>query len=114
VWIEDHLSYDNARIPEVLIRVGQRLDDADLLRDGATMLHWLESVCRQGRHYRFPGNRGLTDPREINWSGDEQPLEASAMADAHEAWYSSATTGWVSHWSTSPLERDATGSAPTV
>jgi hypothetical protein len=87
VWIEDHLSYDNARIPEVLIRVGQRLDDADLLRDGATMLHWLESVCRQGRHYRFPGNRGLTDPREINWSGDEQPLEASAMADAHEAWY---------------------------
>jgi hypothetical protein len=87
VWIEEHLSYDNARIPEVLIRVGQRLDDPLLLRNGANMLHWLDSVCRQGRHYRFPGNRGLTNAKEINWSGDEQPLEAAALADAHEAWY---------------------------
>ena len=86
-WIEDRLSYDNARIPEVLIRVGQRLDDPVLLSSGATMLHWLDSICRQGRHYRFPGTRGLTNAREINWSGDEQPLEAAAIADAHEAWY---------------------------
>jgi glycosyltransferase involved in cell wall biosynthesis len=86
-WFEDQLTYDNARLPEVLIRAGHRLDDAELVRNGAAMLQWLESVCRQGRHYRFPGCRGLTDAKGLSWSGDEQPLEAAAMADAHAAWY---------------------------
>lgn len=86
-WFEDRLTYDNARLPEVLIRAGHRLEDAELVRNGAAMLHWLESVCRHGNHYRFPGCRGLTDAKGVNWSGDEQPLEAAAMADAHAAWF---------------------------
>ncbi|HEX6659811.1 MAG TPA: glycosyltransferase, partial [Ilumatobacter sp.] len=86
-WFEARLTYDNARLPEVLIRAGHRLDDGELVRNGAAMLQWLESVCRQGRHYRFPGCRGLTDAKGVNWSGDEQPLEGAAIADAHAAWY---------------------------
>jgi hypothetical protein len=86
-WFEDRLTYDNARLPEVLIRAGRCLDDVQLMRNGAAMLHWFESVCRQGGHYRFPGCRGLSDAKGISWSGDEQPLEAAAMADAHAAWY---------------------------
>jgi hypothetical protein len=86
-WFEDRLTYDNARIPEALIRVGQALDDGELIRNGAAMLQWLESVCRQGNRYRFPGCRGLTDAKAVNWSGDEQPLEAAAIADAHAAWF---------------------------
>jgi hypothetical protein len=86
-WCEDRLSYDNARIPEILIRAGHALDDREMVRNGAAMLHFLESVCRQGPVYRFPGCRGLTDIKGINWSGDEQPLEAAAIADAHLAWY---------------------------
>jgi glycosyltransferase involved in cell wall biosynthesis len=86
-WFEDRLTYDNARIPEVLIRAGHCVDDDELVRNGSAMLHWLESVSRRGRHYRFPGCRGLSDAKAVNWSGDEQPLEAAAMADAHAAWY---------------------------
>ena len=86
-WYESRLTYDNARIPEALIRAGQCAGDDQLVRHGAAMLHWLDSVCRQGSHYRFPGCRGLTEPKAINWSGDEQPLEAAALADAHWAWY---------------------------
>ena len=86
-WFEDRLTYDNARLPELLIRAGHRLDDAALVGNGAAMLQWLDSVCRQGRHYRFPGCHGLTDAKGVNWSGDEQPLEAAAIADAHAAWY---------------------------
>jgi hypothetical protein len=86
-WFEDRLTYDNARIPEVLIRAGHYLHDEELVRNGGAMLQWLESVCRQGRQYRFPGCRGLTHVKGVNWSGDEQPLEAAAIADAHLAWY---------------------------
>jgi len=86
-WFEDRLTYDNARIPEALIRAGHCLHDDGLIRHGGAMLQWLESLCRQGAHYRFPGCRGLTDAKAVNWSGDEQPLEAAAMADAHAAWH---------------------------
>ncbi len=86
-WFESQLTYDNARIPEALIRVGQCVGDNELVRHGAVMLQWLDSVCHQGSHYRFPGCRGLTEPKAINWSGDEQPLEAAALADAHAAWH---------------------------
>ncbi len=85
-WCEPRLSYDNARIPEVLLRVGHRLDDQQLVEHGAAMLNWLEHVCRQGDHYRFPGHRGISAAGEVAGSGDEQPLEAAAMADAHLAW----------------------------
>jgi glycosyltransferase involved in cell wall biosynthesis len=85
-WCEPRLSYDNARIPEALLRVGHQLADHHLVDNGATMLAWLEGVCRRGDHYRFPGHRGMSDTRELTWSGDEQPLEAAAMADAHLAW----------------------------
>ena len=33
------------------------------------------------------GTGGLTDVKELRWSGDEQPLEASALADAQAAWF---------------------------
>jgi glycosyltransferase involved in cell wall biosynthesis len=85
-WCEPRLSYDSARIPEALLRVGHQLADHQLVDSGATMLAWLEGVCRHGDHYRFPGHRGMSDARELAWSGDEQPLEAAAMADAHLAW----------------------------
>lgn len=85
-WCEPRLSYDSARIPEALLRVGHQLADHQLVDNGATMLAWLEGVCRQGDHYRFPGHRGMSHTGELTWSGDEQPLEAAAMADAHLVW----------------------------
>jgi glycosyltransferase involved in cell wall biosynthesis len=84
-WCESRLTYDNARLPEALIRVGHRLGDQHLLDKGLELLEWLDDLCIQGSYYRFPGHRGLSVVEQLLWSGDEQPLEASAFADAHLA-----------------------------
>jgi hypothetical protein len=86
-WSERRLTYDNARLPEALLRVGHRLHDDRLVEQGAAQLRWLDRLCRVGEHYRFPGHRGLSEVDQLNWSGDEQPLEAAAMADAQRAWF---------------------------
>ncbi len=85
VWFEPRLSYDNARIPEVLVSVGHRLNRDDLIDSGLELLAWLDGLCRQKSYYRFPGHLGLSPHLDLHESGDEQPLEASAMADAHAA-----------------------------
>lgn len=90
-WYDDVLDYDHARVPEVLLRAGLYAGEQRLLDDGITLLSWLERLCQHGDHYRFPGHRGLADVKELSWSGDEQPLEAAAMADAQAARY--AATG---------------------
>ncbi len=84
-WFEDRLAYDNPRLAETMLRVGYRLDDPQLSEAGADQLEWLESLCRRADHYRFPGHLGADAHHDVRWSGDEQPLEASAMADAHAA-----------------------------
>src|SRR4051794_12813376 len=85
-WCEPRLTYDSARIPEVLLRVGHHLGDQQLVDAGKTMLDWYEALCLRDGHYRFPGYRGLDSTSQLMWSGDEQPIEAAAMADAHLAW----------------------------
>ncbi len=89
-WFEPELRYDSARLPETLIRLGVYLGDDLLVDRGASLLRWLDGVCRQGDHYRFPGHLGLADCEDLDRSGDEQPLEAVAMADAQAAWYAAS------------------------
>lgn len=84
-WFEPRLTYDNARIPEVMMRVGDRLDQSCLVDQGIVGLAWLDRLCRDGDHYRFPGHLGVDLDRNVKWSGDEQPIEAAGMADAHAA-----------------------------
>jgi hypothetical protein len=86
-WCEPRLTYDNARIPEVLMRVGHRLHDDQMVEQGVVLLNWLDRLCRQSEHYRFPGHRGMSSVDQLDWSGDEQPLEAAAMADAQHVWF---------------------------
>jgi len=85
-WFEPRLTYANGRVPEVLLRVGHRLGEDELVDAGKTMLDWYEGLCLRDGHYRFPGYRGLDNRSQLLWSGDEQPIEAAAMADAHLAW----------------------------
>jgi len=42
-WFEDVLAYDNARLPEALIRAGRRLDDAAMIGEGLEALGWLDA-----------------------------------------------------------------------
>jgi glycosyltransferase involved in cell wall biosynthesis len=85
VWPEVRLTYDNARLPEALIRVGHALNRPSMIDNGSAMLDWLDARCLRGDHYRFVGHLGAGRELDFSWSGDEQPLEAAAMAGAHAA-----------------------------
>jgi glycosyltransferase involved in cell wall biosynthesis len=82
-WAEDVLSYDNARLPQALIAAGSRLGDPDLRAEGLRALDWYSNelgvdgpYARQvGHHSR---KRGTAHPGR----GDEQPLNAAALAEA--------------------------------
>lgn len=81
-WPEAELTYDSARLPEAMMRVGARMNNQQLVDDGVTIFRWFEHLCTSRGHYRFPGHRGLRPGADLRLSGDEQPLEAAAMADA--------------------------------
>ncbi len=82
-WFEIVLAYDNARLPEALIRAGVALDRDDLVACGIETLDWI--VARQTSpegHFRAIGTesfgREYADPLPF----DQQPLEAQATIDA--------------------------------
>lgn len=85
-WFEIVLAYDNARLPEAMIRAGAALGRDDLVACGIETLEWI--VARQtspGGHFRAIGTesfgREYADPLPF----DQQPLEAQATIDACSA-----------------------------
>lgn len=83
VWFEPTLAYDNARLPEALLRAGMALDDAGLRTAGVETLTWLTSLHTAPSGVFRPvgcdsfGAR-YTPPEKF----DQQPLEAAAAIDA--------------------------------
>ena len=83
-WAEDQLTYDNARLPQALIAAGSRLADKALLAEGLRSLDWYSEELGIGdRFVRHVGHefrrRGTPHPGR----GDEQPLDAAALVEAH-------------------------------
>ncbi|MBR0553090.1 glycosyltransferase family 4 protein [Stakelama marina] len=82
-WFEIVLAYDNARLPEALIRGGLALGRDDFLRTGLETLDWIiaRQTSPEGR-FRAIGTdsfgREYADPLPF----DQQPLEAQATIDA--------------------------------
>ncbi|MCC2977323.1 glycosyltransferase family 4 protein [Sphingomonas sp. PL-96] len=87
-WFEIVLAYDNARLPEAMIRAGQTLERSDLLEVGLATLDWI--VARQtspeGR-FRAVGTESFHRPYADPLPFDQQPLEAQATIDACIAAY---------------------------
>ena len=82
-WFEPCLAYDNARLPEALIRAGKALGDGEAVAAGLRALDWL---CR-----RQTTDQGLFLPVATADIGlpltartlfDQQPVEAAATVDA--------------------------------
>jgi glycosyltransferase involved in cell wall biosynthesis len=85
-WFEPGLSYDNARLPEALIRAGQFLGDEEMVARGIASLDWL--VARQTSPrgaFRPVGCKGFGRAYAPPLAFDQQPLEATATIDAAAA-----------------------------
>ncbi len=89
-WFEIVLAYDNARLPQALIRAGVALERPDLIDVGLSTLDWIVSkqTSPQGR-FRAVGTESFHRPYGEPLKFDQQPLEAQATVDAcvaaHEA-----------------------------
>lgn len=82
-WFEPVLAYDNARLPEALIRAGRALGRADWLQTGIATLEWLLDVqTSPGGTFRPVGNESFGRPHSAPLPFDQQPLEAQATIDA--------------------------------
>lgn len=96
-WFEIVLAYDNARLPEALIRAGMALDRDDLVQCGLSTLEWIVSkqTSPEGR-FRAVGTESFHRPYADPLQFDQQPLEAQATVEACQAAH--AATGdprWV-------------------
>jgi glycosyltransferase involved in cell wall biosynthesis len=82
-WFEIVLAYDNARLPEALIRAGRALGRDDLLRCGLDTLDWIvaKQTSPEGR-FRAVGTESFGRPLADPLPFDQQPLEAQATIDA--------------------------------
>ncbi len=97
-WFESVLAYDNARLPEALLRAGLTLDRNDFVVRGLETLTWLNArhTAKDG-HFRAVGSdsfgRSYADPLPF----DQQPLEAWATIDACDAaWAATRDALWQS------------------
>ena len=82
-WFEAYLSYDNARLPEALLRAGRTLKDEALVRCG---LATLERLCAWQTSpaglFRPVPTCAFGEPAGAPGRFDQQPLEAVATLDA--------------------------------
>lgn len=87
-WFEPWLAYDNARLPEALIRAGQALDDPAMIERGLSTLRWLAARQTSPRGaFRPVGCKGFGRAYASPLAFDQQPLEATASIDAAAAAY---------------------------
>ena len=87
-WFEIVLAYDNARLPEAMLRAGMALARKDLIACGLETLTWIigKQTAPQG-HFRAVGSESFGRVYAEPLPFDQQPLEASATVDACAAAY---------------------------
>jgi len=96
-WFEIVLAYDNARLPEALIRAGVALDRPDLVHCGTETLGWIvgKQTSPDGR-FRAVGSESFNRPYAEPLPFDQQPLEAQATIDAcAAAWEATRDPRWL-------------------
>lgn len=84
-WFENVMTYDNARLPEAMIRAGQALERPRLSEIGLRTLAFYEEVTTEDGVHVPIGNRGWYPRGRERARYGQQPLEAAAMVDAQLA-----------------------------
>jgi glycosyltransferase involved in cell wall biosynthesis len=82
-WFEIVLAYDNARLPEAMLRAGHALGRDDLMACGLDTLDWLiaQQISPDGR-FRAIGTESFGRVYAKAMPFDQQPLEALATIEA--------------------------------
>jgi len=96
-WFENVLAYDNARLPEAMIRAGVALHRPDLVACGVETLRWIagKQTSPEGR-FRAVGSESFNRPYAEPLPFDQQPLEAQATIDAcAAAWEATGDRRWL-------------------
>lgn len=85
-WFEPWLAYDNARLPEVMIRTGLALDNSSMTELGLSTLGWLRARQSSPKGiFRPVGCSSFGRPYAAPLAFDQQALEATATVDAAAA-----------------------------
>lgn len=87
-WLEETLTYGNARIPHALIEAGQWMQDSTMLELGLNVLEWLDTIqTAEAGHFAPVGSNGWFPRGGTKARFDQQPIEAYTMIDACLAAY---------------------------
>lgn len=81
-WCEDRLTYDNARLPEALLRAGSALGHPPYREAGLAMLEFYAGVTLESGVFVPVGNAGWFERGGEKSRSGQQPLEAAAMVAA--------------------------------
>ena len=81
-WFEDIMTYDNARLPEALIKAGLALEDTTFVDVGREALDFYEGIVFEDGIFVPIGNDGWYRKGGPRARFAQQPLEAVAMVDA--------------------------------
>lgn len=94
-WFEDVMTYDNARLPEAMLRAGMALEEPRFIDIGLRTLAFYESVVIENGVFVPIGNDGWYRRGGERARFAQQPLEATALVDAELAAF--AATGAQAH-----------------
>jgi len=98
-WVENIVTYANAKIPQALLLSGQWLGRGEMVEAGLRSLDWLVKMqkCPDNGHFAPVGNRGwLTRESGVRARYDQQPIEAMNMIEASiEAWNVTGDSKWL-------------------
>lgn len=95
-WFEDHVTYENARLSQALIRCGTTARQGAWIDAGLESLAWLvENHVGDDGCFRPVGTNGFHQRRGERAEFDQQPVEAQAMIDACiDAWRVTGDDAW--------------------
>jgi glycosyltransferase involved in cell wall biosynthesis len=98
-WFETTLAYDNARLPEAMLRAGTRLGRADVTECGIDTLRWINGLqIAPAGHFRPVGSDSFGKPHSAPRPFDQQPVEIWAAIDACAAAFDvTGDSVWLTH-----------------